>query len=260
MRWSRRPASPKYHGASQKAADSSSFTTVLPSSLPGLHFQARITLCWRLDEESELAGSTVPTDIRARTHLRRLAARITQRCTVVDCLQAMDEIRLSLSTPAPLPGSPMASGWIRDVDLQASPDDVARAVEHMAAQRHEHLRSFRVRRQAENLRALLSDPGLAHAWFLASGRDHLGGEAYETLKKACGAVAESGALPDISPSTHEPLAHTIALLLSRLTSSERQVLLDQLPNFLKFFNHEELADDGHDNASGHDHVTRWLDG
>ena len=199
-------------------------------------------------------------DVRARTHLRRMAARITRRCTVVDRAQAVDELMLGLSVPAPLPGTPAANCWIRDVDLQTSAGDIAQASEYMAAQRHEHLRGFRVRHQAENLRAMLADPGLAHAWFLNSGRDHLNRDAFEVLAKACGAVAESGVLPDAGPSTHDRLAHTVSLLLSRMTTLERQVLLSQLPSFLKFFGQKDLAGGEEEGVLESDAGSAWLNG
>lgn len=241
MSWLSRKVPAAERVTSANSSGTSTFTTTLPSSVPGLHFQASIVLCWT-QEDTVSSGRSAPVEVRARAHMRRLAARITQRCTVLDCAQAADEVLLGLFVPVPLPGLPAADSWVRKVNLQASPEDVSQAKEHMAAQRHEHLRSYRARCQAKNVRALLADPGLAYAWFLAYGRGELSSETIGSLSKITGIVAQSGALPDAGPITHDSLAHTISLLLSRLTAIERKVLIEQLPTFLKLFNQEELAD------------------
>ncbi|WP_146175053.1 hypothetical protein [Umezawaea tangerina] len=255
MSWFRRKVSAMDHVP--PSASESVFTTVLPSQLPGLRFQAQIAVSWREDADPGIGGPAARAEVRARAHIRRLAARITSRCTVLDCEQAADEVLLGLFKPAAVPGLPAMSTWIRDISLQASHADVAQAEEHLAAQRHEHLRAYRVRTQAENVRALLSEPGLAHAWFLASGRAEPNLDALKVLKEACDLVVKSGALTEAGPSTHDPLSHTVSLLLSRLDTTERQVLLDRLPAFLEMFGQGELGDQMRSGDSGGDLPTQW---
>ncbi|GAA1298867.1 hypothetical protein [Saccharothrix xinjiangensis] len=265
MNWFRR-------GASRDPFTSAPLRAVLCSNLPGLHFTAEITIKWsteaatdnETDDRRTRPNTTTRVDrlpsidVRARSHLRRKAAQITKRCSVLDCDQASDEILLNLSSPTALPGLPAAEAWITEAILHSSPEDRERAREHLSAQRHEHLRTYRARTQAMAVRALLSDEGLAYAWWLTQ-RGEPTTSVLDELKEVSKRVAHMGVLPDAGPTTHDPVAHAASLVLSRLTTVNRDMLLDLFLRGADFFGQADpLEQVSETRLVGSDDST-WLD-
>ncbi|MCS7479612.1 hypothetical protein ACFFQW_19595 [Umezawaea endophytica] len=241
MNWLRRTTTPG-KPTTNPHTGVSTFDTLLPSTLPGLHFHTRLTTSWALGEAPDPPPPAPPPDVRARSHITRMAATVTRQHYVTNGPSARDDILLTLSLPTELPGTPTATARVRDATVTVTPEDLAQAKDHLAAQRHEHLRSYRTRQRTEVVRTLLADTGLAHAWWLTRSTGESTALPIDAIDTIVRKIQGTAVLPDADPTTHDPVAQTTALLLSTLSPTERLALISQLPGLLELLGHHDHAD------------------
>jgi len=219
-------------------------STLLDSSLPGAPFRARISIVHQHSVPDRAATAQLA---QVYEELRRCAATITRRFSVLHLPEAQDEINLYLAGRGPISNGTV-DGECSTIELRVDTQVTEHAIRYETIRNEETIAGERHRAHMEQNAVLreqiLTDPAQARLWWLEGKRERLRelvqmGDTFETLAR----VLSVSSAPDTSAGSEWILL--LEDFLSKLDPRQTDLLLSQLDRVFTSYERIDLSDRVH---------------